>query len=135
LLGTVPYGPEFFSLLQDYHAVVVPSLSDERSRSVFDAYSQALPVLASRTEGLTDCIQEGVTGMLIRPGYADDLAGLIRWASGNKERLRTMGVAALDMAHGMTHQTIHWRRCKILLEKTGTRSGQSPTAERSGVLG
>jgi glycosyltransferase involved in cell wall biosynthesis len=135
LLGTVPYGPEFFSLLQDYHAVVVPSLSDEQPRIVFDAYSQALPVLASRTEGLTDCIQEGVTGMLVRPGDADDFAGLIRWASGNKERLRTMGAAALDMARGMTHQTMHRRRCKILLEKLGARNGQGLTTERSGVLG
>jgi glycosyltransferase involved in cell wall biosynthesis len=133
LLGTVPYGPEFFSLLQGYHAVVVPSLSDEQPRIVFDAYSQALPVLASRTEGLSDCIQEGVTGMLVRPGDADDLAGLIRWASGNKATLRTMGIAALETAHGMTHQTMHRRRCKVLLEKLGSRDGRSQTAVRSGA--
>jgi hypothetical protein len=63
--------------------------------------------------------------MLVRPGDAEDLAGLIRWASGNKDILRTMGVAALDMAHEMTHQTMHRRRCKVLLEKLGAWNGHN----------
>ena len=49
LRGTLPYDKSFFAALRPYQAMIVPSLSKEQPRDVFDANSQALPVIASRT--------------------------------------------------------------------------------------
>ena len=62
MLGTVAYGAPLFELLRRYHAIILPSISDEQPRIVYDAYSQGVPALASKTAGLRDCIHENQTG-------------------------------------------------------------------------
>ncbi len=67
LLGTVPYGAPLFELIRRYDAIVVPNISDEQPRIVFDAYSQAVPVLASDTPGLRSCVKDGELGLFAAP--------------------------------------------------------------------
>ena len=114
-LGTLPYGKEFFRLLQEYHAVVVPNLSNEQPRIVYDAYSQAVPVLASNTDGLRDCIQNHTTGVIANSNDPVALADLIEWSAQNLSALQTMGKASLQQAHSMTHQEMHRSRWQLLL--------------------
>jgi glycosyltransferase involved in cell wall biosynthesis len=118
MLGTVAYGAPLFELLQRYHAVVLPSISDEQPRIVYDAYSQSVPALASRTAGLRDCIHEGQTGWLVAPNNVDELGGVIERAAGNGEELRRMGMEALRVARSMTHQRMHLERQRLLLQLT-----------------
>ena len=115
-LGTLPYSKEFFRLLQEYHAVVVPNLSDEQPRIVYDAYSQALPVLASNTNGLRDCIQNHTTGLIVNGNDPVALADSIEWSSQNLPRLASMGKASLQKAQSMTHQQMHRSRWELLLK-------------------
>ena len=115
LLGTLPYSKEFFLLLQEYHAVVVPNLSNEQPRIVYDAYSQAVPVLASNTDGLRDCIQNHTTGVIANSNDPVALADLIEWSAQNLSALQTMGKASLQQAHSMTHQEMHRSRWQLLL--------------------
>lgn len=115
-LGTLPYSKEFFRLLQEYHAVVVPNLSDEQPRIVYDAYSQALPVLASNTNGLRDCIQNHTTGLIVNGNDPVALADSIEWSSQNLPRLESMGKASLQKAQSMTHQQMHRSRWELLLK-------------------
>jgi glycosyltransferase involved in cell wall biosynthesis len=122
ILGTVPYGPELFQRLHPYQAVVVPSISDEQPRIIYDAYSQALPVLASNTAGLRDCVQQGKTGMLVQPGDASALATLLEWASQHRAELQEMGLTARNIASKMTHQEMHRRRWAILAHHLGEPS-------------
>lgn len=114
--GTVSYGREFLQLLQKYHAVVVPSLSDEQPRIVYDAYSQAVPLLASDTDGLRDCIQHGKTGMLTRSSDPVALADLFKWSLQNMKQLESMGMTTLEIAHSLTHQKMHQKRWSLLLK-------------------
>lgn len=114
LVDSIPYGPEFFSFLRGYEAVVVPSVTDEQPRIVYDAYSQAVPVLASNTDGLRDCVEDGVTGRLCQPNDALALASLIEWAAVDPLRLKALGLAGLARSHQMTHQQMHRRRLKLL---------------------
>lgn len=116
ILGTVAYGKEFFRLLQEYHAIVVPSLSDEQPRIVYDAYSQAVPVLASNTDGLRDCIQNHKTGVIVNSNDPVALADLIEWSAQNLPQLQSMGKASLQQAHSMTHQEMHRSRWQLLLK-------------------
>jgi glycosyltransferase involved in cell wall biosynthesis len=114
--GTVSYGREFLQLLQKYHAVVVPSLSDEQPRIVYDAYSQAVPLLASDTAGLRECIQNGKTGMLTRSNDPVALADLFKWSLQNMKQLESMGMTTLKIAHSLTHQKMHQKRWSLLLK-------------------
>jgi glycosyltransferase involved in cell wall biosynthesis len=117
LLGTIPYGPDFFRALQDYHAVVIPNISDEQPRIIYDAYSQGVPILGSDTDGVRDCVQDGKTGKLCLPSDPVALADLLQWASQNLNQLEIMGFTSLETALGLTHQEMHRRRWQILLER------------------
>lgn len=112
----VPYGSAFFQFLRRYHAVVVPSLSDEQPRVVFDAFSQAVPVLSSRTDGLTPHVIEGRTGRLFEPGDADSLAAALRAAATDVAGLRQLGKRGLAAARNLTHREMHRTRARILAE-------------------
>jgi glycosyltransferase involved in cell wall biosynthesis len=116
VLGTVAYGPALFELLQRYHAVVLPSISDEQPRIVYDAYSQGVPVLASATAGLRDCVYQNQTGWLIEPNNIDELAGAIERAARTFTELQRMGMEALRVARSMTHQHMHRERHRLLLQ-------------------
>jgi glycosyltransferase involved in cell wall biosynthesis len=116
VLGTLPYGKELFRLLQEYHAIVVPNLTDEQPRIVYDAYSQAVPVLATNTDGLRDCIQNYKTGVIANSNDPVALADLIEWSGQNLPQLQSMGKASLQQARSMTHQEMHRSRWQLLLK-------------------
>ena len=114
MLGTVAYGGEFKKMIRGYHAVVVPSITDEQPRIVYDAYSQAVPVLGSNTDGLRACVVEQKTGRLVTPDDPIALAKLLQWSSENIDKLENMGLAALGIARNLTHQKMHKRRWELL---------------------
>lgn len=116
MLGTLAYGEAFFNLLRKYHAIIVPSISDEQPRIVYDAYSQAIPVLASDTPGLRECIQNGETGMLVNSNNSIALANLLKWSWQNLNELESMGIKAITVAQNLTHQKMHEKRWKLLLQ-------------------
>jgi glycosyltransferase involved in cell wall biosynthesis len=114
VLGTVAYGTPLLQLLRTYDAVIVPSISDEQPRIVFDAYSQAVPVLASNTPGLRSCVRDGETGLLTKPNDARALAETLHQVSLERTRLFHMGLQSLQDARQMTHQDMHRKRAELL---------------------
>ena len=121
VLEPVPYGEPFFALLRRFDAVLVPSLADEQPRIVYDAYSQALPVLASATPGLQTCVNEGVNGRLFAPADAQALADTVRWAVDHPAELQRLGLAALATARAMTHREMHRRRHELIARLLAAR--------------
>lgn len=115
MLGTVSYGTALFERLRTYHAVVVPSLSDEQPRIVYDAYSQAVPVLASDTPGLRACVSDNSTGRIAPATDGAGWADLLSWAAEHIDDLQQMGLTALGIARVMTHASMHQRRKELLL--------------------
>jgi glycosyltransferase involved in cell wall biosynthesis len=114
LLPPVAYGEQFFQLLRQYHAVIVPTRTGEQPRVAYDAYSQAVPVLATRTPGNASCIIDGETGYLAPPRSAAPLRDLIDRALSDRQALREMGMQALLQARSYTHQEMHRRRWELL---------------------
>ena len=114
VLGTVPYGAPLFAVIREYDALVVPTISDEQPRIVFDAYSQAVPVLASDTTGLRSCVRKGETGLLTTSNDVTALVALLRYASQRRSELKQLGLQSLKYAHEMTHQEMHRRRVVLL---------------------
>jgi glycosyltransferase involved in cell wall biosynthesis len=115
-LDPVPYGEPFLTLLRVQDAVLLPSISDEQPRLLFDAYSQAVPVIGSSTGGIREGVEPGTTGRLVPPGDVAALTEALVWASQSRPDLRMMAMAALTKVRGHTHRAMHRRRHEILLE-------------------
>jgi glycosyltransferase involved in cell wall biosynthesis len=121
ILEPVTYGEPFLSLLRGFDVALVPSLSDEQPRILYDAFSQAVPVIGSATGGIIEIVQSEVTGHLSAPGDATSLAQAMIWAGQNRAELRAMGLRALESVRGSTHLAMHQKRHGILLEALGKR--------------
>jgi len=134
VLGTVPYGAPLFQLIRGYDAIVVPSISDEQPRIVFDAFSQAVPVIASDTAGLRSCVPDGEAGLLVKPNDVCALAGILRDAVADRAKLRQLGMQSLLHARAMTHQEMHRQRAELLnlmiVRRQGGISAPRPTERK-----
>ena len=116
MLGSVQYGAPLFGVIRQFHLLVVPSISDEQPRIVYDAYSQGVPVLGTNTAGLRDCVFEGRTGRLVEPNNAAVLSRALEEEAAAPQRLRSMGLTVLDVARTMTHQRMHRDRQRLLFD-------------------
>jgi glycosyltransferase involved in cell wall biosynthesis len=115
----LPYGPTFFKFLQRYHAIVVPSLTDEQPRIVFDAAACGVAVIASETDGLRPHVENGRTGLLIPPGDPQALEEVMEWSANNPAVLRSFAMEALSRIRGMTHEAMHAERSRIIARHLG----------------
>lgn len=114
LLEPVPYGKAFFELVQSYHVLLLPSLTDEQPRVVFDANARAVPVIASSTDGLRPHVEPGKTGWLVPPGDPEALATSMSEAALGAAMLRDWGMAALNATRGRTHRAMHQQRSRLI---------------------
>ena len=81
--------------MQRAAALVMPSLWFENfPRTLVEAFACGLPVIASRLGAMAELIDDGVTGLLVAPGDAADLALKMQWALDHPERMAAMGRAA-----------------------------------------
>jgi glycosyltransferase involved in cell wall biosynthesis len=117
VLEPVSYGEPFLSLLRGFDAVLVPSLSDEQPRLIFDAFSQAVPVLGSDTGGIRQVVRDLLNGKVYKRGDVAALAANLVWASANRQSLQAMGMNALKDCEHFTHHAMHKARQEILLKE------------------
>ncbi len=112
----LPYGSELFDVLRAVDALVVPNLGDEQSRNVFDAFSQAVPVLASDTPGLRSVITDRVEGQLVPTGDIAALAGAIKGFVNPIVRAEWVqyGDAGYKRAQVYDHDAMHAQRAKFI---------------------
>lgn len=118
-LDPVAYGEPFFGLLRGYHAVIVPSLTNEQPRIVFDAFSQSVALITSDTDGLKACVQDGVTGLHFQRDDVTSMAGILARYANTPSDLRTIGMNGRSLAHSFTHRGMHQRRRDALIDTFG----------------
>jgi len=71
--------------------LIVPSIWYETfGRTVIEAFATGLPVVASALGSLAELVDHGRTGLLFRPGEAEDLAAKIDWALSHPTELASM---------------------------------------------
>jgi glycosyltransferase involved in cell wall biosynthesis len=86
---------EVLQLLGSAAFLVAPSTCYETFGLVgIEAFSCGTPVIASRRGSFGELVKDGVTGLLFKPGDAQDLAAKIEWALAHPEAMRDMGRAA-----------------------------------------
>jgi glycosyltransferase involved in cell wall biosynthesis len=103
LLPPIPYGDQFFRLVREFDAVIVPSISDEQPRIIFDAFSQAVPVIGADTSE---------NGVLFARGDAAALSAVLESVS--RDGLKGMGLRALSEARSRTHRSMHEERSHLI---------------------
>lgn len=119
VLDPVAYGQPFFELLDGYQAIIVPILSDEQPRIIFDAHARAIPVFGSDAVGVASCVASGQTGWLHLSGDSLSLSRSLTQEGASPDRLREMGLIALDRASRNTHRSMHRQRIERLVEAYG----------------
>lgn len=71
---------EYRKFLSQARFLIVPSIGhDNFPRTIAEAYSYGVPVLASSVEGIKEYVKEKVTGATFQAGDAADLANKARW--------------------------------------------------------
>lgn len=87
---------------EDYMAAgdvfCLPSYREGFGMVVIEAAAVGLPAVASRIYGVTDAVEEGVTGMLHRPGNVDDIARALEAMLLDSPRRVAMGAVARERA-------------------------------------
>lgn len=82
--------------LQQMDLFVLPSLFGEGlPMVVLEAMASAVPVVASRVEGIPEAVRDGVDGLIFEPGDAKDLANRIMSIYGDNEKWRSMSDSSL----------------------------------------
>lgn len=77
----------------------LPSYREGFGSTIIEAASAGLPSIGSRIYGITDAIDEGVTGLLHNPGDVNELAGKMRILAENEGLRKSLGCAARERAH------------------------------------
>lgn len=96
LLAKMPATTNIAAILAASDLLVAPSTEPHFSRPVIEAGAMARPVVASRLPGLAELVRDGITGILVAPNSANELADGIRRVLVNPEAAEAMGVAAQD---------------------------------------
>lgn len=82
-------------LMSEAQCLVLPSIWYEGfPMTLVEAFSSALPVIASRLGAMEEIVDDGVTGYHFNPGDADDLRKVVRRAFSAPEGLEQLGRAA-----------------------------------------
>jgi glycosyltransferase involved in cell wall biosynthesis len=96
-------GPRKDELFRSSDVVLLPSLCWEAvGLVILEALGHGLPVIASRTGGIPEFVEEGRTGFLVEPGNAAELAGLVGHIAEHREVLTTMREACRARAPELT---------------------------------
>ena len=78
-------------ILPEIDISVLPSLSEGLSNSLLEAMSAGVPVIATRVGGTPEAVENGRSGLLIRPGDSGALIQAMNEMLDNPEAARRMG--------------------------------------------
>jgi len=85
-------GSKLWDLFRGSLALVVPSLFHEPlGMVVLEAYALAKAVIASRVGGIPEIVEDGRTGLLVRPGDIEELASAMQALLDHPDRAEEMG--------------------------------------------
>ncbi len=80
-------------LLAASDALILPSESECLPLVILEAMSARRPVIATDVGGISEAVDDGRTGLLVRPRDAEGLADALVAVLGDPERARSMGLA------------------------------------------
>ena len=116
-LDQVPYGRPFFDLIGGYDIGLVANRQAEQPRIIFDLFSQGLAVLATRTDGVQEVVEDGRDSLLVSVDDAQAMADALAWLAADPAALIPLRRAGRAGAQSRTHEDMHRRRTEALIEE------------------
>ncbi len=104
------YQEDVPAALRDLDVLVCASHVEPFGRSLIEAMSCGLPVVATRVGGIPEVVDDGVTGFLVAPESGAELAGATGKVLDDPALLRRMGAAGRDRAHRLFGVDVHVER-------------------------
>ena len=126
LAGTVTftgYRSDATRLLAGLDVLVVPSRSDGSPLVVCEAMAAGVPVVGSRVGGLPDLVEDGGSGLLVRPGEAEDLARALVSLLLDPEAARRLGARGRSLAMSRSHERLVDRVTQLYAAVTRVPAG------------
>jgi len=127
--------PEIGAVFERTEIVVVPSLGEGFGMVALEAMERGRPVIASAVGGLPELVDDGRTGLLVRPSDVSALATAIRELAGDPARAAAFGAAGRERALAefsqarCTDRTVELYRAA--LDAAGARRSRSSAQARS----
>lgn len=80
-------------IIATFDVAVLPSFFEGMGRVLLEAMAMEKPVVASKVGGIPDIVEDGVDGVLVKPGKAHELAAAIDRILSDKNLAESLGVA------------------------------------------
>ncbi len=98
-----------------------PTLLDVLPTVIIEAMAASLPVVASRTGGIPELVENGVSGLLVEPGAPEPLRAALERLLSDPALAERFGIAGRQRVHQSFERTMHVDRLETLYRSvTGT---------------
>lgn len=111
--GVIPYGKQFYEALRRYDVILVPNLSGEQPRIIFDAMANGVVVIGADIKSF-DVISNGENGILCNPRDPESFAFAVENLYKNKDALEKLIYAGIKTVKRNTIESIHKKRIQII---------------------
>lgn len=118
------------AIYQNADVYVLPSLFEGLARSGLEAMAAGLPPIVTWETGLTDMVEDGVNGWVVRSRDEDSLADCLRACAANRQTVRSAGIRAHETARDYSWEN-YGRRCAAIVRELLPRESQC--GKRAGV--
>lgn len=105
---------KLLKILKDNDVMIFPSLSDAFALSVMEGMSVGLPVICTENTGISDLIENGKNGFIVKTASVDDLKEKIEWFIKNSHLISEMGYYARKTAEKYTWERYYSSYSNIL---------------------
>lgn len=100
------FKPDVRSYLQASNVFILVSQEEGFGGSILEAYAEGLPVIASKTGGLPELVEDGKTGCLVPVDDAHTLAEKIVYLKNNTDARKKFSYAVLNLVKDYSSQHI-----------------------------
>jgi glycosyltransferase involved in cell wall biosynthesis len=101
---------DVLALMQGFEIFVFPSHLEGLGTAMLDAMALGKPVVATRTGGIPEVVQDGITGLLVPPRDPQALADALRYLLHHPERRQAFGRAGrqrVEQYFMVEHMALH----------------------------
>ena len=86
------------SLYEQANVFVLPSFAEGMAQVGIEAMACGLPIICTYNSGLSDLVEEGVNGFIVKEGDLEDLKKKMQWFIDQPSAIKAMGEAARNKA-------------------------------------
>ncbi len=104
----------FYRILRQYDVIIVPNVSGEQPRIIFDAMASGVAVVGSKIDSFTDIISDGDNGLLCTAGDPESFAFAIESLFTNTQLLARVLYGGIETAKENTIELMSAKRKQII---------------------